>query len=149
MSESNMILIAHRGNRDGPDNLKENTVSYLSRAMDKGYDVEVDVWSVRGLWYLGHDGPEHKINVQFLQNEHVWCHAKNIPTLVDLLAAGCHCFFHDKDDATLTSKGFIWTYPGKILTERSVAVLPELHNSVVNGAYGVCSDFVDRYSGIK
>lgn len=146
-----MLLIAHRGNRDGPDPLKENTMPYVIRALDKGLDVEVDVWCVRGVWYLGHDGPEHKTNVEFLQNEHVWCHAKNITTLMDLLVAGCHCFFHDKDDATLTSKGWIWTYPGKILTERSIAVMPEKdnHNSVVNGAYGVCTDHPGRYSGLK
>ena len=32
-----MILIAHRGNINGPNPERENTVSYIQEALDKGY----------------------------------------------------------------------------------------------------------------
>ena len=35
-------------------------------------------------------------------------------------------FEHQEDDVTLTSEGYIWTYPNKQLTDNSIAVLPEL-----------------------
>ena len=37
-----MILISHRGNINGPNIDKENKPSYISAAIDKGYDCEVD-----------------------------------------------------------------------------------------------------------
>ena len=37
---------------------------------EKGYDVEVDVWSIDKQFYLGHDKPQYKIERSFLQNKH-------------------------------------------------------------------------------
>ena len=31
-----------------------------------------------------------------------------------------HCFRHQEDDVTLTSRGYMWTYPGKPLTEKQI-----------------------------
>jgi hypothetical protein len=36
-------------------------------------------------------------------------------------------FFHQEDDITLTSKGYIWAYPGKQPIKNSIAVMPELN----------------------
>jgi hypothetical protein len=57
-----------------------------------------------------------------------------------------HCFWHQDDDLTLTSKNFIWTYPGKDLINGAIAVLPEieLHKNIEN-AGGICSDFIENY----
>jgi hypothetical protein len=111
-------------------------------ALDGGYDAEVDVWSVDGEWFLGHDRPLYRTSLALLQNERVWCHAKDIPALDRLLDASCHCFIHDRDEATLTSKGIIWTYPGKLLTKRSVCLFPERHHVKPIDCHGICSDFV-------
>ena len=61
-----------------------------------------------------------------------------------------HCFWHQEDDVTLTSKGYIWTYSGKELTENSIAVLPEIlhekwwrHKPVQ--CAGICSDYISKY----
>jgi len=51
-----------------------------------------------------------------------------------------HCFWHQEDDVTLTSKGYLWTYSGKELTENSIAVLPEKKPDVE--VAGICSDYV-------
>ena len=47
-----MKLISHRGNIEGKENTNENHPHYIKRAMDHGYDVEIDVWFDNG-WYLG------------------------------------------------------------------------------------------------
>ncbi len=138
-----MILISHRGNLHGPQPKLENKKEYIEEAILKGYDVEVDVWLHNGKLFLGHDQPEHLIDVSFLKNPSMWVHAKSIPTLKVLLDAGVHCFFHENDDATLTSQGYIWTHPNQILVPGAVAVMPE--NGLIGDigvCYAVCSDFV-------
>ena len=34
-------------------------------------------------------------------------------------------FWHQKDDFTITSQGFIWCFPGRVLDGKAIAVLPE------------------------
>ena len=53
-----MILISHRGNINGKNESLENSKSYIKRALDLGYDVEVDVWFNNKTFYLGHDEPK-------------------------------------------------------------------------------------------
>jgi hypothetical protein len=40
---------------------------------------------------------------------------KTYETLEMLIKTKCHYFWHQEDDYTITSKGFIWVYPGKPL----------------------------------
>ena len=146
-----MILISHRGNLEGPMENLENSPDYIRRALDEGYDVEIDVWYENSSFYLGHDKPLHKTTVDFLKKPGLWCHAKNIEALNVMLSySEIHCFWHQKDDVTLTSRGHIWTYPGKQLTENSIAVLPEMNNDnsltmLPKKMLGICSDYVVNY----
>jgi len=146
-----MRLIAHRGNVEGPNPSKENHPLYVESAISLGFDVEIDVWWENDHFYLGHDNPTYLLeNLSLLSNEKVWCHAKNLLALNKLLQiSNCNYFWHQNDDFTLTSKGFIWTYPGKQLCDRSVCVINEnlitknqfkkIHHMMV---IGVCSDYV-------
>jgi hypothetical protein len=131
------MFIAHRGNTEGPKPELENTPDYIVKALQK-YDVEIDVWFNEGFW-LGHDEPKIKIPTDFLLKPNLWCHAKNIPALRELMTLGVHCFYHQNDDCTLTSKGHIWTYPGKELVTGSIAVMPP-PNTNTEKCYAVCSD---------
>ena len=38
-----MILISHRGNINGRDEDRENHPEYIQEALDRGYDVEIDL----------------------------------------------------------------------------------------------------------
>ena len=38
-----MIYISHRGNVDGPVKDKENNIDHIQKALNKGFEVEVDV----------------------------------------------------------------------------------------------------------
>jgi hypothetical protein len=145
-----MILIAHRGNINGSGEY-ENGQKYCQEAIDDGYNVEIDVWYT-DTWWTGHDRPQYRVDPDFLLKKEVWCHAKNIEALKKLLELGAHCFFHQNDPVTLTSQQYIWTYPTQQLTEKSICVLPELQAIEVNAflpSAGVCSDFIERYGGLK
>ena len=39
-----MIYISHRGNIEGKSEKNENNPEYIMKAVDKGFDVEIDVW---------------------------------------------------------------------------------------------------------
>ena len=144
-----MFLISHRGNINGKKPEYENDPGYIDEALDKGYGVEIDVWYINEDWYLGHDKPQYKINLEYLKNDRFWCHAKNIEALNKMLERDIHCFWHQEDDVTLTSKGYMWTYPGKELTHKSIAVLPEINNDIPKKCLGICSDYIVNYKDLK
>lgn len=144
-----MIYIAHRGNINGPNPDKENHPDYLRLAIRKGYDVELDVWLINGKYILGHDAPQYEVEDHFLDNNHFWCHAKNLEAITALVDPGfpVHTFFHDTDACTLTSQKWIWTYPGyPVLGHRSIAVMPERTLGIdLSRAGGICTDFPTDY----
>ena len=50
---------------------------------------------------------------------------------------------------TLTSKGYIWAYPGKTYSSNTVIVMPEWNNPnwdnlKVTNCYGICTDYVEK-----
>lgn len=141
-----MKLISHRGNINGKDENLENNPVYIQEALASGYDVEIDVWNYDGLWFLGHDKPEYAVNHEFLLNPSLWCHAKNITALREMLFIGAHCFWHETDKITLTSQGYMWTFPGEELTDKSICVLPETNDYIIGQCAGVCSDEISKYS---
>ncbi len=140
------ILISHRGNITGRNYSKENSPEYIQKALDEGYNVEIDIWYIDGKLFLGHDNPHYPIEVQFLKDVRLWCHAKNIDALEYLMdIPSIHCFWHQKDDVTLTSRNYLWTYPSKQTTSKSIAVLPELGKMNLDGVAGICSDYIAKY----
>ncbi len=66
-----MILISHRGNIDGVNIERENTISYIQEAINLGYDVEIDVWYKDDNLYLGHDYGSNYIILNWLLNPHI------------------------------------------------------------------------------
>ena len=72
-----------------------------------------------------------------------------IEALKAMLNRGAHCFWHQEDDVTLTSNGYIWTYPGKQLTTKSICVLPELKKQNHSACYGICTDYPMIYKEQK
>ena len=143
------LLIAHRGNINGPNPELENRPDYLLSAIKDGYHVECDLWLIDNKLYLGHDKPEYNILIEFLLDikDYLFCHCKNIDSLYYLLNnyPEIHCFFHNSDECTLTSKNIIWTYPGKKITEKSILLLPErTNNHIIFDCYGICTDYPSK-----
>ena len=143
-----MVLIAHRGNYCGLNPSKENSVSYIKEAIKLGYDVEIDIWLKDDEIWLGHDNPQYPCSINFLSKnaKKLWIHCKNLEAMDALSNFKTFNFFwHQNDDFTLTSKNFIWTYPGKLLTKNSICVLPELFNKQILDCLGICSDHIQKY----
>jgi hypothetical protein len=145
-----LILIAHRGNTNGPIESWENEPTYIDMSIKKGFDVEVDVWYVDGQLYLGHDKPQYGIDFRWFRDRltNLWVHCKNIESIDYFQGCGYefNYFWHQEDDITLTSKNFIWTFPGKKLTPRSIAVLPEsVKDWELTECLGICSDYIKKY----
>jgi hypothetical protein len=142
-----MKLIAHRGLLKGPDKELENRPDRINQALKFGYNCEIDVRYIDGKWMLGHDNPDYEVDYKFLEQPGLWIHAKNIDALYVLGAdAKLNFFWHDKDDYTLTSQGYIWTYPNMTLTSNSIQVLPEWKDPEFKNmnwnCFGICTDFV-------
>ena len=145
-----MIFISHRGNLNGINPDLENSPNYIINTIRKGFDVEIDVWYTDSL-YLGHDKPEYKIDLSFLQkySDKLWCHSKNIKALKFLLDNNIHTFWHQNDFHTITSRKFIWTYPGYI--SDGILVLPEnkINTETIlknkENIKGICSDYISNY----
>jgi hypothetical protein len=138
-----MIVISHRGNTAGPLPEWENNPNYVDIAWQE-FNVEIDVRFLNGEFWLGHDKPQYKVNYDFVQREGMWCHAKDVNALDRLLSMNVNCFWHQIDDRTLTSKGVIWTYPGRETTKKSVIVQVDCDSfdKLVNtNIVGVCTDY--------
>lgn len=142
-------FISHRGNINGVFESCENEPTYIDITIKKGYDVEIDIWYVDGLLYLGHDKPQYCINMRWIRDRfmRLWIHCKNLEAINYFSDCGyeINYFWHENDKITLTSKNIIWAYPTKETIINSIAVLPELNNPNLNGYLGVCSDFVEKY----
>jgi hypothetical protein len=140
-----MIYISHRGYTNGIDHDLENNPQIIERLLDKNINVEIDVRFFNNQLYLGHDEPRYKIDNEFLSNDKLWCHAKDFHALEVLSNIDCNYFWHQNDDYTITSKGYIWVYPGKPLLANSICVLPEEFNQDFSMCYGMCTDYINKY----
>jgi hypothetical protein len=140
-----MILISHRGNLNGIDTKNENRPDYIINALEHGFDVEIDVRAFKNKLYLGHDEPEYEISNNFIENEKLWCHAKEPGALELISKLKCTYFWHQNDDYTLCSNGYFWVYPGKKIIKNSICVLPEKFNDNYQGCSGICSDYIEKY----
>ena len=143
-----MIKIAHRGNTNGPNPEKENSPSYILGAIDKGFDCEIDLWKTDEGLFLGHDGPEYEIGETFLFDfsSKLWIHCKNLKALEFSLEYrnALKSFWHQNDAYTLTSNGYIWTYPGQHVIRQSILVdlHPHALRRVQESIYGICADYL-------
>lgn len=144
-----MKLISHRGNIDKRIKERENTVQYIEEAIEKGFEVEIDLWSNVGgySFFLGHDHPDTKISIEWIMGRanSLWIHCKNLDCLFALSNSRLKYFWHQTDSYTLTSNEKIWTYPNGSVTEKSIIVCKtqqEFDKYSKSNAYAICSDYV-------
>lgn len=145
-----MKLISHRGNLNGPELSNENLLSSIEKVINLGFDCEIDFWSIGKKFFLGHDKPETEISLSFLSEhkDYLWVHCKNLQALDQILDLPfeLQAFWHQSDFFTLTTNGYIWTFPGQPTTTRSILV--NLGQDVIElkqlEVYGICSDYIQR-----
>lgn len=143
-----MRIISHRGNLTGHNPASENKVEYIQKALDRGFDVEVDVWYLgeKGLM-LGHDSPSYLVDRSFLCNKRIWSHAKNIESFLYLSQfIDINVFYQTNDDISLTSRGFVWANSNintTITHKNMIKVSLEYNSNLIkdNLVYGICTDY--------
>jgi len=153
------IIIAHRGLLDGPDSGLQNRPDQITKALGLGFHVEIDVWYIDGIWFLGHDGPEHRTEFEFLtqHSERLWIHCKNLFAFFKLKSDNSHqlnYFWHETDAVVFTSKQNVWTYFGKpdMMHVNSICVMPEVtyewsaivEMTQLNKWHAVCTDWARK-----
>lgn len=150
------LIISHRGNVDGPEVATENKPNQIDFVIELGFQCEIDLRYENKQLYLGHDKPDYLIDYQWLldRNKYLWVHCKSFDTINKLIHdnVDINYFWHQDDEYTLTSKGYLWTFPGFKLGKKSIAVLPESHLSKDNWddetlreSYAVCTDYPNLY----
>lgn len=140
-----MKIISHRGNLEGRNISEENSKEAIIKAIELGYDVEIDFWSTEKGFFLGHDLPQYEIDLNWLDNlkNKLWVHAKNKDAARILSLTDLNWFWHENDLMTLTSKGYIWSNIGVfvqngITVEFDFKILPDY-------ILGVCTDNPIKY----
>ena len=142
-----MKIISHRGNIRGPVPDKENRPSYIDCAIGNGYDVEIDVRSIGGKLWLGHDEPQYKIDHNWLDNRrnYLWIHCKNLEAAEECWSYNSFC--HSGDPFTYTSTGKIWLHDLTCRLNANI-IIPLLDEesansleSLTGNPYGVCTDY--------
>jgi len=164
-----MILIAHRGNVNGPNPERENTISYLQEALDAGYSIEVDVWTVNAsykligidgttssgvLWsnklWLGHDKPLEEVPLSFLRDSRVWVHCKDVDTYTYLSKfPDVNCFEQEDQSLSVTSRGYHWAGSSNQDQEFPMIRFWDGSSVIPSRTTGIYSDFAGRISGSK
>ena len=143
-----MKIISHRGNIRGPVLDKENRPSYIDCAIGNGYDVEIDVRYLDGGLWLGHDGPQYKVDHNWLDKRkaYLWIHCKNLKAAMECQKYQAFC--HTQDDFIYTTTGKLWVHDLHQTIDRNV-IIPlmgqqdiESFKSQTNQIpYGICTDY--------
>jgi glycerophosphoryl diester phosphodiesterase len=144
-----MKLISHRGNINGPATELENTPDYIDKAIENGYDVEIDIRTYNGALFLGHDHADHPVEEKWLleRKEKLWVHCKDFSSLSSLIDTELRIFYHEKEDYTIISNGLIWAH--KLTEINSRCIIPLISLSDIQKkpeikVWGACSDYVER-----
>ena len=142
-----MIIISQRGNIRGPIPDKENRPSYIDCAIGNGYDVEIDIRSIDGELWLGHDEPQYKVTHRWLRERrnHLWIHCKNIQAAEDCWIYQAFC--HSQDPFIYTSVGKIWLHDLSMKVDRDIIIplidIESINNYNGDKPYAVCTDYLN------
>ena len=141
-----MKIISHRGNLEGRIPEDENNPDYIHEAIESGFYVDIDLLLYENGFYLGHDEPEYQIDLNFFKNERLWVHAKSMKTAEFLYKQPLiHWFWHETDKMTLTSKGYIWCFPGYSCKDCIIVDKNGRAPSCSDNIWGVCTDYPYRW----
>jgi hypothetical protein len=149
-----VIIISHRGFLNGVDKSVENNPIQVDKCLNLNFNVEIDVWYEKRIFYLGHNSPVHKISYRWLEDrsKFLWVHCKNLSALDFFVSnkSNLNFFFHNADNYTLTSHKFIWTYPNLKVTKNCIIVALN-YNDIFTFAgksikpFGVCTDYPIKF----
>lgn len=159
-----MKIIAHRGNLEGTNPSRENSLDYIDEAIAAGFDVEIDVRCEDHKFYLGHDEPQYYVPMTWLfkRKDKLWIHCKDVKSMevFSTSPVDFHYFWHETDCYTVTSKGFGLVLVGQFPFKNSVIIMPEKidlyfpphGDEYIKNSYGIITDKAILYKnrfGVK
>lgn len=158
------IIISHRGNLNGPNSCRENSIGAIFTALNLGFHVEVDLLSydpINKVLVLGHDSPNEFLKLDLLNSlttklhSMIWWHIKTPNALSFVINSPVmpNYFVHQDDDYVLTNRGIPWVHYNNKYSKikEGIQVLPELvkSNSLekisFRDCYGICTDYPCLY----
>lgn len=145
-----MKLISNRGNTNGVNAELENTQPYIQVAINKGFEVKIDLWVKDGKLHLGTDEAKTPLDIDWLERNHskLWLHCRDVEVMskfssLDTTGHNIHFFWHDGNKISLTNRGYMWCEPGEIVVGGIVYQPTETDST--EGFFGACSDSIERY----
>jgi hypothetical protein len=142
------IIISHLGNLNGRQPEHENTLPYVRAALDRGWHICVDVLYRGGRFFLPSVQGQHVAPPAFFSQQRVWSRAMTPGTLDALCQVNAPVVPASTANFSLTSAQFLWTLPTTELTDRSIAVFPELVEDswLANSEpAGICTNCPEKY----
>ena len=147
-----MVIISHRGNIYDKNLELENTKAYILKAINLGFDVEVDIKFENNKFVLGHDWPIESIDSKWIldYSSKLLFHCKNLNSAFELLNLNSemNLFCHKSDPYVLISNGLIWV-DDKNLTLNQKCIIPIFEKNniypLINKIYGICVDHCIHY----
>ena len=141
-----MKLISNKGNLRGIISEYENTPEYIEAALNSGFDVKIDLLLNDGKLFIGNDSNKIKLDIDWLEKYHnkLWLECKDINLIqklnqLDNRGAYLNYFWHENDQITLTSRGYILTYIDEPVIG-GIIMTPTIKNDKIKLCYGICSD---------
>ena len=142
-----MKLISNRGNIDGPNPELENKQDYIQMAINRGYDVKIDIWLKDNRIYLGSNEPDYLLDIDWLERNKskLWLQCRDVELLeklisLDPVGSNLHLFIYE-DSVAMTNRARLWGYEGS----ESIALLQEKEVDKELNVFGVCSDHIQSY----
>ena len=148
------MIISHRGNTAGPNPAKENHPDTILNLLEQKVYVEVDIWHINKMYYLGHDSAVYACPKEIIASRYSVLHCKNIEAFLEMYNSDnpSDSFYHSTEELVLTNHRKLWFYPRRDLSkvpnnESSVIVLPEYYNLTREeiGNRSVCTDYTQKY----
>lgn len=145
-----MKLISHRGNLRGVNPEKENRPSYIDCAIQLGFDVEIDIRYFNNDFWLGHDNPDYKVDLNWLEKRKnkLWIHCKDLKSATELIKTSINfnIFCHSSDMFVLTSSNHLWVHNLNDTIDKNCIIpllsLDDLKNNTHLNPYGICTDYI-------
>ncbi len=144
-----MKIISHRGNIKGTLPEKENRPSYIDCAIGLQYDVEIDIRFIDNYFWLGHDKPQYKVEIKWLQQRknNLWIHCKNVDAALQISKLNDEYiyFCHSNDPYVVISNNKIWCHEINNFINNNCVIplikIQDIEKYEFSQPYGICTDY--------
>lgn len=141
-----MQVISHRGLIEGEG--EENSPYFIDAAINRGFYVEIDIRFIKGSFWLGHDTPDYRINLGWLERrkDFLLLHCKNIEAAQEIAGLTFHFFCHSNEPYVLTSRNLLWVHDISLSLDESCIIPLISKKDIENFDFsrkirGICTDY--------